>query len=144
MSEKNIGTLFFRFSANILSYITVFFVGICLLFFHTNQIILVFSVVVLAWLSAFLLKIIFRELRPHHRKTPTPFATEAKFSFPSEHSTIFAALGASCWSINHSLGAVVLLMAFLIGISRAIIGVHFWRDILAGWTLGIIIALLII
>jgi undecaprenyl-diphosphatase len=144
MSKKNTVNPFFYFNANILPYVTAFFVGMYFIFFRIHSIVLVLSVVVVAWLSAFLLKVIFRELRPNNSKTPTLFSKEARFSFPSEHSSIFAALGGICYSINHSLGVIVLSIAFLIGISRAIIGVHYWKDIIAGWTLGIIIAILFV
>lgn len=133
---------FFRFSANVLPVITLSLVGLYLIFFHTYSILFVSSPVIIAWLSALVLKMIFRKLRPHNRVVSALFKGEKIFSFPSEHSAIFAALGVAMYSINHILGAVLLMAAFLIGISRAIIGVHFWRDILGGWSLGIILALI--
>jgi hypothetical protein len=132
---------FFRFNASILPFIAVFCLIAYLIFFHARSIILVAGVAIITWLFAFLLKIVFHQLRPEQRRAPALFDKEVRFSFPSEHSAIFASLGAICFSFNHVLGIIMLLIAFLIGISRAIIGVHFWRDILTGWFLGIVIAL---
>lgn len=143
MSNKKNKNSFFLFSANILPYFTIFFVGIYFFSFPSLMISAI-NVVLLAWLSAFLLKIIFHKLRPHHKKAQAPFTEEARFSFPSEHSAIFSSLGVFCYLINPILGGILILVAILIGTSRAIIGIHFWRDIVAGWALGMIIALLFI
>ena len=143
MSNKKSTNLFFRFDASVLPYFTIFFIGIYS-FRFPSLIISVIDVMLLSWLSAFLLKIIFHKLRPHHKKAQAPFREESRFSFPSEHSAIFSALGVFSCVINPILGAVLIFVAILIGASRAIIGVHFWRDIIAGWALGAIIALLFI
>ena len=67
-----------------------------------------------------------------------------KYSFPSEHATIFAALGIAGYFVNHIFGIILLFIAILIGIGRAGVGVHYKRDIVAGWALGVIIALVFI
>ncbi len=134
---------FFRFNATVLPYLTIFFAALYL-FFRTNMILWVISVVISAWLSAFLLKVIFRKLRPEGHPVRTIFPAETKYSFPSEHATIFAALGIAGYFVNHIFGIILLFIAILIGIGRAGVGVHYKRDIVAGWALGVIIALVFI
>lgn len=67
------------------------------------------------------------------------------FSFPSIHScnsvTMFGTLGRySSRRIFKILGFVIPL---LVGISRVSMGVHFPTDVLAGWTMGIVVILVL-
>jgi undecaprenyl-diphosphatase len=73
-------------------------------------------------------------------------------SFPSGHSAMSAAvyltLGAllaqtvSNWRIKLYFVFVALLVTFLVGVSRVALGVHYPTDVLAGWTTGLVWALL--
>lgn len=58
-------------------------------------------------------------------------------SFPSRHTTsAFAIAFAVCY--GGEFGLIVLLLAFLVAISRILCGVHFIKDILSGLIISII------
>lgn len=71
---------------------------------------------------------------------------ETSASFPSGHSmlsaVVYITLGALLARLVEGMRlrvyilVVALLFSFLVGISRAYLGVHYPTDILAGWTLG--------
>lgn len=65
-----------------------------------------------------------------------------EFSFPSGHtSSSFASAGVFYRLLdNKKLGIVLLILAFLIGLSRMYIGVHYPTDVLAGGCLGFFIS----
>jgi membrane-associated phospholipid phosphatase len=80
-------------------------------------------------------------------KTPRPYwinssvkalATESSFGIPSGHTLI----STSFWgeiAIRRKklwLWAFVILLVFLIGLSRIYLGVHFLSDVIAGWLFG--------
>ncbi len=64
-------------------------------------------------------------------------------SFPSDHSAFLAAVAVTFILMGQrKLGYAVAIIAVLVGIARVGIGVHFPADILAGWLVGTITALL--
>ncbi len=66
------------------------------------------------------------------------------YSFPSDHSAFLMALTLSFYFAGQrKLGNFLLLITILVGITRVGIGVHFVGDILAGWMVGAVVALLI-
>jgi membrane-associated phospholipid phosphatase len=95
-----------------------------------------------------LVKAGFHDPRPYWYSTQARLLTGAEYSFgiPSGH----AQNGVVIWSgMAHQIrrgwawGAAILLALF-IGFSRVFLGVHFPTDVLWGWTLGILILLLVI
>lgn len=62
----------------------------------------------------------------------------AEFSTPSGHAMAAAAFYGFLISRTHSIfgRGMLLLIPFLIGVSRPILGVHFFEDIALGWLLG--------
>ncbi len=87
-------------------------------------------------------KWIFHQPRPYWVSTKvTAYFTETSFGLPSGH----AQNAVTIWGIishsfkNRLLWVIAILLMFLIGISRPILGVHFPHDTLLGWTFGIII-----
>lgn len=58
-------------------------------------------------------------------------------SFPSDHTVVAFSLALAVFFYNKKLGAVLLVMASLISLSRIYVGVHYPLDVLA----GIVIAL---
>ncbi len=100
-------------------------------------------VVLVAIYFANLLKILFKIPRP-----PKEFwvTSASGYSFPSGHATDSAAywgyIGLLAWNKNKVYTLVSLVLIILIGLSRVILGVHTWADVLAGWFLGAIMAIL--
>lgn len=61
----------------------------------------------------------------------------ADASFPSDHATIFAAIGFTLLAAEtRRLGLVTLLVGLLTGWSRVYLGIHFPFDILGGFVVG--------
>lgn len=67
---------------------------------------------------------------------------ESGYAFPSGHATFFMALAISLFFLNKKAGRVFMFFALLIGLARIIAGVHFPIDILGGFVLGALVALL--
>lgn len=74
------------------------------------------------------------------------FSTETSFGMPSGH----AMLSSSTWGMIAAqvrrkwVTWIILVLIFLIGISRIYLGVHFTSDVLAGWILGGLMLLIFI
>lgn len=74
------------------------------------------------------------------------YVDESSFGFPSGHS----ANAASVWGVMAAhirrkwVWIAVICVVFLIGVSRLVLGVHFLVDVLGGWALGILMAVLFI
>ncbi len=62
-------------------------------------------------------------------------------SFPSGHTAFFTALGVSLFWEHKRLGIAICFLALVIGLARVMSGIHFVSDIVAGFFLGIIVAI---
>lgn len=106
----------------------------------------IFIVMITAMLNL-LLKSIFKRQRPLLEQ----MVYEDSFSFPSGHSMIIAAIYSfiiylSCKHINNKkikyvINLVSVLIIIFVGMSRVYLRVHYFSDVLAGWSFGIIITL---
>lgn len=68
----------------------------------------------------------------------------SKYGFPSSHASNVAVV-ATLFSLNFRKWAPIwVILAFLIGVSRIYVGVHFPGDVLAGWGLGILVGVLLV
>ncbi len=97
----------------------------------------------------FTLKDLFAMPRPFHVASDQvrillPGGEALGYGFPSGHALSAAALwGTLAGMIGQplfTLGAIGLVL--LIGLSRIVLGVHFIHDVLAGWAIGALVALL--
>jgi undecaprenyl-diphosphatase len=78
-------------------------------------------------------------------RPPHPLAGSSLSAFPSGHaaySTIYVAMALIATRIRTGVASraalvmAALVLAFVIGASRAYLRVHWWSDVLAGWALG--------
>jgi len=66
------------------------------------------------------------------------------YSFPSDHSTFIAALGTYFYLCGFKkTGVLIYTASILVGTSRVIAGLHYPGDVLCGWILGTIGAIII-
>lgn len=63
-------------------------------------------------------------------------------SFPSDHTILFFSFCMSFWLFKGGKGFIWILLAFLVGISRIWVGVHYPADIMVGAIISIISAFL--
>lgn len=72
-----------------------------------------------------------------------PLMQLSDYGFPSSHAAFYAALAVSLFFIHHRAGLFAGLLALVIGTARIMAGVHTPLDILGGFVLGTLIAVLI-
>lgn|GEM_PF-2843808 len=81
------------------------------------------------------------DLRELHERPFAPHAADA--SFPSDHTTAAFAIATAILLRNRLWGALTLVAAAALGISRVVIGVHYPLDVLAGAALGSTVAVVL-
>ena len=96
-------------------------------------------------------KLIFRRARPEVGFFLIP---ENGYSFPSGHAVMsvifYGMIGYYLFQLTKKPGQKLLvfilsfLLIFLIGFSRICLGVHWFSDVLGGWTLGLFLLILLI
>lgn len=101
-----------------------------------------FLCAVIAWFLTSLLKYSLHDPRPFLAIThlKTLFLTGGYDSFPSGHATFFSALALGLFYHNKKLGSFFLFAAFLVGVARVIVGVHWPIDVLGGFLIGVLIS----
>ncbi len=97
-----------------------------------------------AWFSAHFFKSIFDTVRPFVSMTEVVplFPQDADGAFPSGHATFFSALAVMMWFYHKRIAVSLGVIAVIIGFGRVISGVHFPGDILGGYVLGSVIAII--
>jgi undecaprenyl-diphosphatase len=63
-------------------------------------------------------------------------------SFPSDHTAVAFALAMAVFLINKKVGAVLLILALLVGLGRIYVGVHYPLDVAGGIVVGVAAAFL--
>ncbi|MBI2042680.1 MAG: phosphatase PAP2 family protein [Candidatus Nealsonbacteria bacterium] len=106
-----------------------------------------------AFLAAVLARFAFVELvrwlwpiaRPFIENNGTLLVNHAvSSSFPSGHAAFFFGLATVIFFYSKKIGALFIGASFLIAISRVFVGVHWPADILAGASMGILSACLVL
>jgi undecaprenyl-diphosphatase len=97
-----------------------------------------------AYIAAKLLKILFHTARPfvEFPQVQSLFA-ETGYAFPSGHTAVFSAIAFTIFFTHKKAGYFFISFALLIGLVRIMAGVHFPIDILGGFVLGAIVAVLV-
>jgi membrane-associated phospholipid phosphatase len=89
------------------------------------------------------LKQVFAEPRPclalPHVVTVEACPGASDYSFPSDHTTIAAALAAGLWLVNRKLGQVAAALALVEGFSRVYLGQHYPHDVAAALILAALV-----
>ncbi|MEU6405165.1 phosphatase PAP2 family protein [Streptomyces sp. NPDC046985] len=101
-------------------------------------------VVLLAFGADMVLKLAVREHRPcQSLRMATLEACPAPgdWSFPSNHTAIAAAAAAALVFVSRRLGAVAVVAALAMAVSRVWVGAHYPHDVLAGAVVGALVAL---
>jgi membrane-associated phospholipid phosphatase len=102
----------------------------------------------LAYLVANLCQVIIKRQRPNFKQLTGYKMLFHSYSYPSAHATLSASSAlALCLLLPSSAGALMLIvailgamLALLIGLSRVMVGVHYFGDVVSGWGLGIVVA----
>ncbi|MGW1804764.1 phosphatase PAP2 family protein [Streptomyces sp. NPDC002078] len=100
-------------------------------------------VVVLAYGVDAVLKLAVREDRPCqslHVRTLEACPAPGDWSFPSNHAAIAAAAAVALVFVSRRLGAVAVVAALAMGVSRVWVGAHYPHDVLAGLVVGALVA----
>ncbi|HLW38603.1 MAG TPA: phosphatase PAP2 family protein [Candidatus Eremiobacteraceae bacterium] len=81
--------------------------------------------------------------RPFTVLPVTPLVAHAADNgFPSDHSSVAAFIAAAVWFVDARLALVASLAALAIGFARAYCFLHWPADVLAGWCIGALPAVL--
>jgi membrane-associated phospholipid phosphatase len=127
---------------------TLFYIVLLLIVYwayNKREAIFVCYILILSIMTEFWLKVIIANERPPSSNWH-PSADPPNYSTPSGHSqnsaTLYGWLTAriKIWW----MALIAVIMVGLIGISRIYLGVHYLGDVLFGWGLGIVIALLFV
>ncbi len=104
-----------------------------------SNIVVLFLSMAAAWSTNALIGMFFFRPRPYvdlenvHLLIGSTFGSK---SFPSDHTVLSFAFAFALFLINKKLGGLALVIAFLIGLSRIVAGVHYPLDVLAAIIIG--------
>ena len=109
----------------------------------SNLVVILFSVVIAYTLSV-ILKNYFQIGRPDVLNINLrPLIQLSDYGFPSSHAAFYSALAVSVFFINRRAGAFAGILALVVGSARILAGVHTPLDILGGFILGTLVAVLV-
>lgn len=88
------------------------------------------------------LKQVFTETRPciaMHVTTVQACPGLTDYSFPSDHTTVAAAIAFGLWLVDRRLGVIGVALAVIEGFSRLYLGQHYPHDVLAAFVLAAVV-----
>lgn len=89
-------------------------------------------------LGVYVMRKLINRQRPYEKFGVSSLITKDKKaqSFPSNHSACGFVIAMSGFSVSPLLGIILLVVAFIIALTRVFAGVHFISDVLAGVCIG--------
>ena len=92
----------------------------------------------LTYLLAKIASFLYFDPRPFVVGHFTPLISHAPDNgFPSDHMLLVSAIASILFVYNKKLGAVAWIVAFIIGASRVLAGIHHWTDILGSAVIAV-------
>lgn len=121
----------------------IYFITILFLIINKNTNTILFLIVPASnFLFITIIRKVLNRPRPYDLFNYNPIVKYTKGkgkSFPSRHTSSAFVIAISYFYINHVyFGVFMLIIAFIIGLSRIIVGVHFPKDIIAAALISII------
>lgn len=107
---------------------------------------LLLTVAVANFVTSELIKVTVVRSRPCLENTVEGFAIGCKTdapSFPSAHATNTMALATATFSYSLLYGLLTLFFSIFIGLGRVYLGMHYPSDVVGGWLIGLLVALLV-
>ncbi|GAA2041673.1 hypothetical protein GCM10009740_37500 [Terrabacter terrae] len=97
---------------------------------------------VAAYVLSEVVKGVVREARPCramavHTVAACPAAND--WSWPSNHAVIAAGLATAVVALSPLWWRLVVPLALAVGVSRVLVGAHYWHDVVAGMSLGVLV-----
>ena len=104
--------------------------------------ILLIVTILITFLITQLLKLLIMRPRPYTQLTTLIVcAVESDYSFPSGHTSMSAAISYILGK-KYNCFKFTIIMPILVGLSRMYLGVHYPSDVICGFVLGILVAVL--
>ena len=97
--------------------------------------------------SSEIVKLIFHNPRPYWVSVRVrPLSSETSFGTPSTHAQNAVSVWGMLASYFHKpwAWAAAAILAFLVGLSRMYLGVHFGGDVLVGWVIGAVLLFIVL
>ena len=104
-----------------------------------------FAAAALAYATNFVIHSIWDRPRPYESHSIThPWSSSTDASFPSDHASASFAIAFAVIAFDVTAGAILLVAAFLIAVGRLFIGAHYPSDVLAGFAVGALSAVVVL
>lgn len=108
---------------------------------HIRHIASVLGGAVCAWVIAHFLKDLIAHPRPDLSNALVP--DNDPYSFPSGHTTFMFTLAFIMHSFDKRAAKILFVLALATGVSRVLVGVHYWYDIVGGIVVAFCVAYMV-
>lgn len=104
-----------------------------------------FAAAALAYATNFVIHSIWDRPRPYESHSIShPWSSSTDASFPSDHASASFAIALAVIAFDVTAGAILLVAAFVIAMGRLFIGAHYPSDVLAGFAVGAVAAVVVV